>query len=446
MINRRQFLSAVALGSLGMLAPSRSLFAGAQPHVVVLGGGVGGATFAKYLKMQDRHVRVTIIEKNPIYLRPYGSTEVITGHIGMKDLEVGYDVLKNKYGIEFIFDQVVGGDLEKRSLKLASGDQVSYDKLVVSPGIELMYSSIEGYSEEVANTKIPSAWVPGSQTQRLADQLKAMPQGGTFVLVAPPNPYRCPPGPYERAALVTEWCAKHNPTAKVMILDPKDEFVTDKNMLLGWNRLYNFNIPDEFMIGMPADVKHHCAPSHLEWVRAKAGGKVKSIDAKTQTVTFGGGSIKADVLNIIPPMRAGKIAQDLGLTDDKGWCPVNLTDFASNHFKDVYVLGDATHGGMAPKSGFSANSQAKVTAMAVIDALAGREPNENPVWENTCYALAGTDYGLFVADVFRLKEGNVMYRVNSDRYPALTQTPAQIRLGAVYQQTWMRTFTQDCFA
>jgi sulfide dehydrogenase [flavocytochrome c] flavoprotein subunit len=446
MMNRRQFLTAAAFGTLALALPARSLFAGVQPHVVVLGGGVGGATFAKYLKMQDRNVRVTVIEKNPTYMRPYGSTEVITGHIGMKDLEVGYDVLKNKYGVEFVFDRVTGGDLDKRSLKLASGTTMTYDKLVVSPGIELMYDKVEGYSEALANTDIPSAWIPGKQTQLLADQLKAMPQGGTFVMVAPPNPYRCPPGPYERAALVTEWCEKHNPTAKIIILDPKNEFVTDKNMLLGWNRLYNFNISAEFMEGMPSDVKIHNTPSKLEWIRAKDGGKVKSIDANSKTVTFEGGSIKADVLNIIPPQRAGKIAQDLGLSDDKGWCPVNLTDFASNHFKDVYVLGDATHGGMTPKSGFSANSQAKVTAMAVIDALAGREPNENPVWENTCYALAGSDYGLFVADVFRLKEGNVMYRVNPDRYPSLHQTPAQIRLGAVYQQTWMRTFTQDCFA
>ncbi len=445
MMNRRQFLSAAALGAFGMMLPTRSLFAGAQPHVVVLGGGVGGATFAKYLKMRDRNVRVTIIEQNRTYIRPYGSTEVITGHLAMRDLEVSYDDFARKYGIDFIFDRVVGGDLDSKRLRLANGQEITYDKLVVSAGIEVQYDRVSGYSEAIANTSIPSGWIPGQQTKLLADQLKAMPQGGTFVLVAPPNPYRCPPGPYERAALVTEWCAKHNPTAKIIILDNKNEFVTDKNMLLGWNRLYNFNIPAEFMDGMPSDVKTHTQASRLEWVRAKEGGKVKEIDAKHQTVRFEGGDIKADVLNIIPPQRAGKVAQDLGLTDDKGWCPVNLTDFASSHFKDVYVLGDASHGGMAPKSGFSANSQAKVTAMAVVDALAGREPTPDPIWENTCYALAGSEYGLFVADVFRLREG-VMVRTNPDRFPSLQQTPAQIRLGAAYQQTWMRTFTQDCFA
>ena len=446
MMNRRQFITAAGLGALSLTLPTRGLFAQAQAHVVVLGGGVGGATFAKYLKLQDANVRVTVIEKNPIYIRPYGSTEVITGHVGMKELEVTYDDLARKYGIAFIFDTVVGGDLDKKVLRLATGKDIRYDKLVVSPGIENLYDKVEGYSEKLANSSIPNGWIPGAQTQLLANQLKAMPQGGTFVLVAPPNPYRCPPGPYERAALVTEWCAKHNPTAKVVILDNKNEFVTDKNMLLGWNRLYNFNIPAEFMEGMPSDVKTHSSPSRLEWVRAKEGGKVIAIDANSKTVKFEAGSIRADVLNVIAPMRAGKIAQDLGLTDNNGWCPVDLTDFSSNHFKDVYVLGDASHAGMAPKSGYSANSQAKVTAMAVVNALAGKEPNENPVWENTCYALAGSEYGLFIADVFRLKEGGVMYRVNPERNPSLTQTPAQIRLSAAYQQAWMRTFTQDCFA
>lgn len=445
MINRRQFLSAAGLGALALAMPGRSLFAAAQPHVVVLGGGVGGATLAKYLKLADRNIRVTIIEKNPVYIRPYGSTEVITGHIQMKDLDVSYDALKSRYGVEFIFDTVLGGDLNQRKLKLAGGGTVSYDKLVVSPGIELMYDQVEGYSESLANSRIPSGWIPGKQTQLLADQLRAMPQGGTFVLVAPPNPYRCPPGPYERAALVTEWCQKHNPRAKILLLDPKDAFVTDRNMLLGWNRLYNFNLPEDYQSGMPADVKQHTTPSPLEWVRAKQGGKVKHIDAASRQVVFEGGSIKADVLNIIPPMRAGKIARTLGLTDDKGWCPVDLATFASSYVRDVFVLGDATHAAMMPKSGFSANTQAKVTAMAIRDQLAGREPAQDPVWENTCYALAGSDYGLFVADVFGLKEGQ-MVRLNKDRYPSLDQTPAQIRLGAAYQQTWMRTFTQDCFA
>jgi sulfide dehydrogenase [flavocytochrome c] flavoprotein subunit len=445
MMNRRQFLTIAAMSAAALALPTRTLFAAAQPHVVVLGGGVGGATFAKYLKLADANIRVTVIEKNRIYIRPYGSTEVITGHLGMRDLEVTYDDFAKKYGINFIFDTVTGGDLDKKVLRLSDGKEVAYDKLVVSPGIEVMYDKVVGYSEAIANTQIPSGWIPGNQTQLLADQLKAMPQGGTFVMVAPPNPYRCPPGPYERLALVTEWCAKHNPTAKIIGLDPKNEFVTDKNMLLGWNRLYNFNIPEEFMKGMPSDVKHYTVPSQLEWIRAKDGGKVKSIDAKTKTVTFEGGTIKADVLNIIPPMRAGKIAQDLGLTDEKGWCPVDLSTFQSTNNEHVFVLGDATHGGLAPKSGFSASNQGKVTALAVRDILAGKEPSDDAVWQNTCYALAGTNYGVFVADVFGMKEGQ-MIRLNKDRNPSLSQTPAQLRLGAVYQQTWMRAFTQDCFA
>lgn len=448
-LNRREFLGLLGATALAGAFPIRSAFAGAQPHVVIIGGGVGGATTAKYLRLFDPAIKVTLIEKNPIYIRPYGSTEVLTGHIGMDDLHVTYDALQSKYGVNVIIDEVTGFDPDKRNVSLKGGRKVSYDKLVVSPGIELLYDKLAGYSQALAESKIPSGWIPGTQTQLLADQLKALPKGGTFLMVAPPNPYRCPPGPYERPALVAEWLQKHNPTAKVIIADPKDKFVTDQTMMLGWNRLYGFPMPKEFLEGIPdsVEIQQHSQPGILEWIPAKDGGTPVSVDAETMTVTTEGGKIKADVINIVPAMRAGKIASAMGLTDDKGWCPNQRKTFESTLHPHVHVIGDACHADAMPKSGFSANTQAKSLARALVEILAGREA-PTPSWENTCYALAGSNYGLYVADVFELAEAdNKIQRVGKfNRYLRLDATPAQIRMGAVYQQAWMKSFTEDCFA
>ena len=443
-MQRRDFMKLAAATALSGILPARSLFAAAQPHVVVIGGGVGGATTAKYLRLMDPNVKVTLIEKNPVYIRPYGSSEVINGHIGMDDLEVTYTALRNKYGVNVVIDEAIGFDPDKQRVRLWQGKDITYDRLVVSPGIELLYNRIEGYSQSVAESKIPSGWIPGQQTQMLRDQLLAMPQGGTFLIVAPPSPYRCPPGPYERGALVAEWCQKHNPGAKVIITDPKNSFVTDQTMMLGWHRRYGFNIPPAFMKGMPADVNNTGKPGMLEWIPQQDGGNIISLDVKNMSIKTEGDTIKADVINIVPPMRAGLVAQKMGLTDGKGWCPVNHYSFESEIHPKVHVLGDASVSNM-PKSGFAANTQAKVIAKAIIDLLAGREP-VSPTLENVCYAVAGRDYGIFVADVFKLNQEGRIARQKMPRYAPLDATEAQLRIGEVYQQSWMKTFTEDCFA
>jgi sulfide dehydrogenase [flavocytochrome c] flavoprotein subunit len=444
--SRREWL-AQALGLLSVAAAPSLAFAQNNAHIVIVGGGVGGATAAKYLKLFNPALQVTVIEKNPVYVRPYGSSEVLNQHARMDDLNVGYDTLKSKYGIRFVFDTVTGFDPVARTVNTAGKQTLSYDKLIVSPGIQLMYSAYAGYSEAVARTAVPSGWIPGEQTALLAKQLQGMRQGGTFVLAAPPNPYRCPPGPYERAALMTEWFQKHNPTAKVIIVDPKDSFVTDETMMLGWNRLYNFNLPEDYVKKMSAEVEvqQHSGGSMLSWVRGKDGGRTLRIDAKKMTIETEAETIRADVINVVPPMKAGQIATTLGLADGSGFCPVNRRNFASTLQPNVYVIGDASIADAMPKSGFSANTQAKVVARAIVEELAGRAAPE-PLWENTCYALAGKDYGLFVADVFRIIDGKIARINGKGRYLPLNATPAQIKLGARYQQAWLRTFTADCFA
>ncbi|MDP2408261.1 MAG: NAD(P)/FAD-dependent oxidoreductase [Hydrogenophaga sp.] len=444
--SRREWL-AQALGLLSVAAAPSLAFAQNAAHIVIVGGGVGGATAAKYLKLFNPALQVTVIEKNPVYVRPYGSSEVLNQHARMDDLNVGYDTLKSKYGIRFVFDTVTGFDPVARVVNTAGQQKIGYDKLIVSPGIQLMYSAYAGYSEPVARTAVPSGWIPGEQTALLAKQLQGMRQGGTFVLAAPPNPYRCPPGPYERAALMTEWFQKHNPTAKVIIVDPKDSFVTDETMMLGWNRLYNFNLPEDYVKKMSAEVEvqQHSGGSMLSWVRGQDGGRTLKIDAKQMRIETEAETIRADVINVIPPMKAGQVAMTLGLADGSGFCPVERRTFASTLQPNVYVIGDASIADAMPKSGFSANTQAKVVARAIVEELAGRAAPE-PLWENTCYALAGKDYGLFVADVFKIIDGKIARINGKGRYLPLNATPAQIKLGARYQQAWLRTFTADCFA
>ncbi|TSE21686.1 Sulfide dehydrogenase flavocytochrome c flavoprotein chain [Tepidimonas alkaliphilus] len=444
----RRAWMARALGLLAATAAPTLAFANDKARIVVVGGGVGGATAAKYLKLFNPALDVTVIERNPIYIRPYGSSEVLTEHITMRDLEVRYDTLRDKYGIRFVFDAAVALDPVARVVTTAGKQRIGYDRLIVSPGIELLYDAYPGYSEQVARTAVPSGWIPGEQTALLAQQLKAMRPGGLFVLAAPPNPYRCPPGPYERAALVTEWLLQRNPTAKVIIADPKDAFVTDETMMLGWNRLYGFNLPEDYAKKMAdkVELKTHSKPSMISWIRGKDGGRPLKLDAKRMRLETEGETIQADVINIIPPMRAGAIARAFGLTDSSGFCPIERRTFASTLVPNVHVIGDASIADAMPKSGFSANTQAKVVARAIVEELAGRKAPE-PLWENTCYALAGKDYGLFVADVFRILPDGKIGRVNGkERYLPLDASPVQIRLGARYQQAWLRTFTQDCFA
>ena len=426
-IQRRRLMTSLALSALAAapgaswaqtaakaLAPARGA------RIVVVGAGVGGATAAKYLKLFNKNLDVTLIDRNPNFIRHYGSSELITGAVTMEDLTVSYDALSDRYGVRVVRDTIVGLDADRRTV-IGEKGRYAYDKLIVSPGIELLYEGIPGYSAELAATKIPSGWIAGPQTQLLADQLKAMPQGGTFCLVAPPNPYRCPPGPYERAALVT-----------------------DETMLLGWNRLYGFSIPADYKARLDKYASPARSDCRLEWVQEKQGGRPLAIDASAMTVTTEAGVIKADVINVIPPMRAANVALAMGLADKTGFCPIDRRTFESMIIPDVYVLGDASIADAMPKSGFSANTQAKTTARAIVEELAGREITE-PVWSNTCYALAGEDYGLFVADVFRIMDGKIGRTNTRARYQDLKAQPAEQALAAQYLHSWMNTITADSF-
>ena len=382
-ISRRNFLKLGAgLGSLSLLGiPSLSF--GAAAKVVVIGGGSGGATAVRYLKRYDPSIEVTLIERHETYYTCYMSNEVLSGDRTMEQISFGYDGLK-KAGINVVIDEVTKVDPAAKKVTTAKGE-FAYDKLIVSPGTDLKWDAIEGYTEEVSKD-IPHAWKAGEQTKILRAQLESMADGGVVVITAPANPFRCPPGPYERASLIAQYLKEKKPKSKLIILDAKPNFAKQDLFMQGWEKLYGYKTDN----------------SLISWRGLEDQANVTKVDAATRTITTEfGDTVKADVLNIIPAQKAGKLAFDIGLTADSGWCPVDFKTFESTKHKDIYVIGDACIAGAMPKSGYSANSQGKTAAAAVVASLRSIElPETSHI--NTCYSLVGKSYGISVAGVYQV--------------------------------------------
>lgn len=387
-LDRREFIK--ALGSAGALTFTGAGYAVAgsnhrnSAHVVVVGGGSGGATVAKYMKEFAPGLRVTLIEPNATYYTCYGSNWVLSGFASMDDIAQTYDSLRDRHEVNVVADRVVSVDAENQRVHLEGGDSISYDKLVMSPGIDFRYDSVEGINEADAG-EIPHAWKAGDQTRLLRAQLEDMPNGGVFVMVAPPNPFRCPPGPYERVSLVAHYFKQHKPRSKIIVLDAKDGFSKQGLFEEGWARHYG---------------------DMIEWRAASAGGLVESVDVAEKTARADSGfeRVKADVMNFIPRQQAGQIVHVAGLTNDEGWVPVDQLTFKSEMDDNIYVLGDASVAGAMPKSGHSANNQGKIVAAAIVRELSGQEP-VNPSSANTCYSLVTPDYAISVAAVYQYQDG-----------------------------------------
>lgn len=430
--SRRAFLKTLAAACpAAVLQVPVAHAAGAKARIVVVGGGFGGAAAAKYLKLMSPALEVTLVEKNRVYTSCPLSNEVISGHGDIKDLEIGYDGLVRR-GITVVFDEVTAIDPVKKSVALRGGTALAYDALVVSPGVEFNYAGVEGYSEELANGDLPHAWKAGAQTLVLKKQLEAMEDGGNFVITVPPGPFRCPPGPYERASQVASYLKAHGKTrSRVMILDANDSFSKKGLFEQAWKMLY---------------------PGMIEWVPGASDGKVVKIDPKTRTAYTGFGEHKASVLNVIPPHHAGAIAKATGLTNEKGWCPVDMLTMESTLHKDIWVVGDAcVHGDLpvyaAPKSAHSAVTQAKVAAGAIIARLSG-QPAPEPFFVNTCYSIAGPDWGFSVVHVYRVEAGKLVY-VKEAGGISPVETPAlatQRKLEAGYAAGWLKNIMVDAFA
>ena len=379
LMKRRDFLKAgVAAGAMASLYGCAG-GGKASGHVVVVGGGYGGATIAKYLRMwSEGGVQVTLIERNPTFISCPISNLVIGGTKTMEDITVSYDGLKNKWGVRIVQDDVVAVDAAKRSISLKAGGAMSYDRLVLSPGIDFMFDEIPGLKSAEAQSKILHAWKAGPQTIALRKQLESMKDGGTYAISIPKAPYRCPPGPYERACLVADYFKKNKPKSKVIILDANEDVMSKKALFTkAWADLYK---------GI---------------IEYRNNSEVKDVEVATNTAVLEFDKLKADVLNIIPPHRAGDIAHKSGIKlINNRWVDINWLSMESTNTPGIHVLGDAVFPAPTmPKSGHMANQHGKLAAAAILNQLSGMEPSPTPVVMNTCYSFVDAKNVIHVASV-----------------------------------------------
>jgi len=368
-IHRRTFflgMSTVALSA----AIARPAFAQGKPRVVVIGGGPGGATVAKYVaKDSAGAIDVTLVEPAREFTTCFFSNLYLGGVREWESITHRYDKLASAYGIKVVHQVAAAIDRDKKIVRLADGSELPYDRLVVSPGIDLKYDSVPGYSEAAAEI-MPHAWKAGPQTQLLKTKLAAVPDGGLIVMIAPPNPYRCPPGPYERVSMMAHVLKSAGKTkAKIIVLDPKDRFSKQALFQEGWEKHY---------------------PGMVEWQDPKIHGGIKGVDAAAMTVKTDFETHKANLVNVIPAQMAGKIARDAGLANQTGFCPIDPASMQSANDPNIYVVGDSCIQGDMPKSGFAANSQAKVAALMIRGELS--QSRTFPArYTNTCWSLITPD-------------------------------------------------------
>jgi NADPH-dependent 2,4-dienoyl-CoA reductase/sulfur reductase-like enzyme len=419
--SRRAFLKLGAAASAALL-PRFSFAQGAAPRVVVVGGGFAGASCARALRQADPKIAVTLVEANAAFTACPFSNAVIGGLRAIEAQQFTYERVAAD-GITIARGMANAVDAQARTVTLADGARVPYDRLVLAPGIDIRWGALPGYDEAAAAT-MPHAWRAGEQTLLLRRQLEAMDDGGLVVISAPANPFRCPPGPYERASLIAHYLKTKKPKSKLIILDAKDAFSKQRLFQQAWSELY---------------------PGLLEWVPLSKGGNVTSIDPATRTLVTDFGRHQPKVANVIPPQKAGRIADVAGVTDKSGWCPIDAVTFESKLQPRIHVIGDAAIAGAMPKSAFAANSQAKVCAAAVARLLTGASPS-TPKLINTCYSLIAPDYGISVAGVYQPSASGLLVDVPGSGGVSPVEAPRATRTAeAVLAEAWFRTITGEVF-
>jgi len=417
-LTRRDLLGTTLAGAAVLAAPA--VIGQTRPRAVVVGGGAGGSTTARYIAKDSKGaIDVTLIEPTRTYYTCFFSNLYIGGFRTLESIGHSYGTLAGM-GINVVHDWATGVDRDARTVSLAGGGSVPYDRLVIAPGIDFRYDSVPGYGLDAQNA-MPHAWKAGSQTELLKQQVLAMREGGTFVMVAPPNPFRCPPGPYERVSMIAHQLKQTNPTAKIVILDPKDKFSKQGLFEEGWRTHY---------AGM------------VEWIPATISGGVKRVDPATMQIETDIETFKADVANVIPAQKAGLIASAAGLANDSGFCPIIAATMQSQVDENIHVIGDACIAGDMPKSGFSANSQAKVAAMAVRAGLLDSKlfPAR---FSNTCWSLIATDDGVKVGANYEATAEKI---AKTDGFISKTGEAADLRK-QTYEESvgWYAGITADIF-
>lgn len=417
-VSRRAFIGTGLATGIWLHAPV--VLGQGKPRVVVIGGGAGGATAARYLaKDSAGAVDVTLVEMNPIYTTCFFSNLYLGGFRDFESLQHGYSKLSDM-GITVITDVATGVDRAARTVTLASGQSLTYDRLILSPGIDFKDGSVPGWS--TADQEImPHAYKAGPQTQLLKAQIEAIPEGGVFAMIAPPNPYRCPPGPYERISMVAHALKQKNPTAKILLVDPKEKFSKQALFEEGWQTHYS---------GM------------VERVGPDFGGANAEVRPGSMEIVIDGEVTKVDCCNVIPGQMAGKIASLAGVTDDSGWAPVHPDSMKSKIDENVWVLGDSSAQGDMPKSGFSANSQAKVAAMSIRGELTGSKVFPAK-YSNTCWSLLAPDDGVKVGASYEPTAEKI---ASVESFVSATGEDAGLRK-ATYEESlgWYAGITTDIF-
>ena len=428
MVTRRGFIKTMG-GSAGLAISGCQINASklaSLAHVVIIGGGFGGVTAAKYIRKLDASIRVTLIEPKTEYTTCPASNWVLGGIRDIQSLRHNYDSLTKNYGVHVVHQHVTSIDPEMQSVRLGDSEMISYDRLVVSPGIDFRWDMIEGHDESSTHL-IPHAWKAGEQTVILANQLKAMRDGGTVVICAPPNPFKCPPGPYERASMMAHYLKQYKPKSKILILDPKTQFAKQDLFIEGWKKHYGFGTDN----------------SMIEW-QSIPDNPIIRIDVKNKIIeTDFGDQIKADVINYIPAQKAAMIAEKSGLCDSTGWCPVDHKTSESMLHPNIHVIGDAAQYSPLPKSAFAANSEAKICAFAIVNLLNGREIVE-PTWVNTCYSLITEQQGISVSMVYKLDKGRAAKVTGAGGVTQQTDEQS-LSLEAKYAKQWIESITRDSF-
>ena len=418
--SRRQLMALIASGTLIGATPFKSV-AQTRSRVVVIGGGFGGATAARYVKSYLPNASVTLVESNQVFTACPFSNLVIGGQRSLSQQEFGYEGL-SAAGVDIVKASAVDVDGEMRTVMLNDGTQLGYDRLIMSPGISIRWDALEGYDETAAQT-MPHAWKAGAQTQLLRNQLEAMHDGGVVVMSAPAAPFRCPPGPYERASLIANYLKTHKPSSKLIVLDAKDSFSKMPLFQEAWAEHY---------------------PDHLEWRGASDDGRVSRVSAQNNTFYTDFDEIRADVANVIPPQQAGRIAQTAGVTDATGWCPIDATSFESTLQPGIHVIGDATIASPMPKSAFSANLQAKVCAVAVARLLSGADA-EATTLANTCYSYVTPDNAISIVGVYRNDDGAFSSIDGAGGISPLSADASIREAEARQAQDWFSTITAEAF-
>ena len=421
-LNRRSFLKATG-GAIATSGLSFPFIANAKnKRVVVVGGGVGGMIAAQYIARADSSVEVTVVEPKDHHYTCFMSNEVLGGERDISTIKFGYENLA-ELGIKRVQDKATMIDAEAHKVMTSDGTTLEFDRCVVSPGIALKYGSIEGYSEEAAEV-MPHSWIAGQQTALLRKQLEDMKDGGLVVIAPPPNPFRCPPGPYERAAQFGHYLKHNKPKSKLLILDAKDKFSKQGLFMQGYKDVYG---------------------DMIEWISAAdTGGGVKSVDTSKMTVSTDFDDYEVAVANIIPAQHAAKIAHDSDLVDDSGWCPVDLGTFESKKHKDVHVIGDASIATGMPKSGYAASTQAKACAAAVVSMLQG---NDAPTtsYANACYSLIAPNYGISVVAVYKLAEDRSKIEKIAGGLTPMDATAEARNREVQYAYSWFNNMTAEMF-